>query len=346
MKKLLSIISLFAVAISMSAQGAHDFRINEVFVLGCPKACPKAMQCDSASQTSVPTVARCQKPSFYVDEYGEPASWIEIENTSYTTHDLRNCFITTDRAVLDKSMSAPDREQLMSLIPAGDPRTLISGKQRLTFFTGHRNRGTLHTTDVIRLKAGEPNWIAIYDGNAVDLLDSVTVPALKPGQTYARLSDGTYQVCEASEATPNAPNQEYHNDKIREFKEKDPHGFAMTLMCMAVVFTCLAILFLFFQGFGLIIAKMVNKVAKPVVQPVVNASERVVEAAKQASIETKGIPMETYTAVIGLALHEYFGGTHDIESGILTINPHPTAWADKSHELRQIPQHHIQTPKK
>ena len=137
MKKLLSIISLLAVAISMSAQGAHDFRINEVFVLGCPKACPKAMSCDSASQTSGPTVARCQKPSFYVDEYGEPASWIEIENTSYTTHDLRNCFITTDRAVLDKSMSAPDREQLMSLIPAGDPRTLISGKQRLTFFAGH-----------------------------------------------------------------------------------------------------------------------------------------------------------------------------------------------------------------
>ncbi|MBQ9641446.1 MAG: OadG family protein [Bacteroidaceae bacterium] len=334
MKRILSLVSLLALATAGAlAQGAHDFRINEVFVLGCPKCCP----------SDIVDRQECQKkPSFYLDEYGEPASWIEIENTSYTTHEIRNCFIATDRAVLNKELSAPEREQLMSIIPAGDPRTLISGKQRITFFVGNRNRGTLHTTCAVQLQAGQTNWIALYDGNAVDLLDSITVPALEPGQTWARLSDGTWQVCNATEATPNGPNQEYHNDKIREFKEKDPHGFAMTLMCMAVVFTCLAILFLFFQGFGLIIAKMVGKVAKPVVSPVVVAGERVVEAAKQGTTETKGIPMETYTAVIGLALHEYFGGTHDIESGVLTISPSQhSSWADKSHELRQTPIHHI-----
>ena len=342
MKKLLSIISLFVLSAGAYAQGAHDFKINEVFVFGCPKCCPQAAMADSGYVTPGSMTDFQKKPSFFRDEYGEPASWIEIENTSYTTHEIRNCFIATDRAVLNKELSAPEREQLMSIIPAGDPRTLIGGKQRIVFFVGNRNRGTLHTTTAVELKAGEPNWIALYDGNAVDLLDSVTIPPLQPGQIYARLSDNTWQVCEASEATPKAPNQEYHNDKIREFKEKDPHGVAMTLMCMAVVFICLAILFLFFQGFGLIIAKMVNKVAKPVVQPVVEAGERVVEAAKQGTTETKGIPMETYTAVIGLALHEYFGGTHDIESGILTINQNPhTSWTNKSHELRQIPQHHI-----
>ena len=325
----------------MFAQGAHDFRINEVFVLGCPKACQNVAASDSGCVSEAGR-SECQRPSFYVDEYGEPASWIEIENTSYSTHEIRNCFITTDKSVLNAELSAPERERLMSLIPAGDPRTLISGKQRITLFVGNRNRGTLHTTDVVRLKAGEENWIALYDGNAVDLLDSVTIPALLPGQTYARLSDNTWQVCEASEATPNSPNQEYKNGKIREFKEKDPHGFAMTIMCMSVVFLCLAILFLFFQGFGLVIAKIVNKVTKPVVQPVVNAGERVVEVAKQGTMETKGIPMETYAAAIGLALHEYFGGTHDVESGILTIqqNPH-TSWNDKHHELRQTPQHII-----
>ncbi len=340
MKKLFSILSFLAVSVGTFAQGAHDFKINEVFVLGCPKCCPATAAADS-SAVAGDMVKDCQKkPAFYLDEYGEPASWIEIENTSYSTHEIRNCFIATDRAVLNPDLSAPEREQLMSIIPAGDPRTLISGKQRITFFVGNRNRGTLHTTGAVQLKAGEDNWIAIYDGNAVDLLDSVTIPALQPGQTYARLNGNTWQVCEASEATPNGPNQEYHNDKIREFKEKDPYGFAMTLMCMAVVFTCLAILFLFFQGFGLIIAKLVGKVAKPVVTPVVEAGERVVEAAKQGTTETKGIPMETYTAVIGLALHEYFGGTHDIESGILTINHEQTSWADKSHELRTIPQLH------
>ena len=344
MKKLLSIFSLLVFSTAMMAQGAYDFKINEVFVLGCcQKACLKAEAGDSGCVA--PTDAKCMRPSFYKDEYGEPASWIEIENTSYSTHDIRNCFIATDKAVLDKKMSAPEREQLMSLIPAGDPRTLIKAKQRITFFVGNRNRGTLHTTCAVQLKAGEENWIAIYDGNAVDLLDSVTIPALQPGQTYARLSNNTWQVCEASEATPNGPNQEYHNDKIREFKEKDPYGFAMTLMCMGVVFVCLLILFLFFQGFGLLLAKVVNKVTKPVVQPVVNAGERVMEVAKQASIETRGIPMETYTAVIGLALHEYFGGTHDIESGIITIHQNSnSSWSDKSHELRQTPQHHIATP--
>ena len=321
------------------AQGAYDFKINEVFVLGCPKACRPTADCDSGS-----VVQECrQKPSFFVDEYGEPASWIEIENTSYTTHNIRNCYITTDKAVLDKSLAAPEREKLMSIIPAGDPRTSITAKQRITFFVGNRNRGTLHTTPAVQLKAGEENWIAIYDGNAVDLLDSVTIPAMQPDQAYARMGNGKWQVLNALETTPNSPNQEYYNDKIREFKEKDPYGLAMTLMCMAVVFTCLAILFLFFQGFGLILAKMVGKVAKPVVTPVVEAGERVVEAAKQGTTETKGIPMETYTAVIGLALHEYFGGTHDIESGVLTINHEPTTWADKSHELRSIPQiHHNQ----
>lgn len=344
MRKIISLTILFLAAVAeLSAQGAYDFKINEVFVLGCPGSCP-GMAADDSGYVSAASTRECQHPSFYVDEYGEPASWIEIENTSYTTHDIRNCFIATDKKVLDETLPAPERELLMSVIPAGDPRTSIGGKQRITFFVGNRNRGTLHTTNAVQLKAGEENWIAIYDANAVDLLDSVTIPAMNPGQSYARMSGSEWQVCEASEATPNAPNHEYHNDKIREFKEKDPHGFAMTIMCMSVVFSSLAILFLFFQGFGLLIAKLVNKVTKPVVQPIVSAGERMAEVAKQGTIETKGIPMETYAAVIGMALHEYFGGTHDIESGILTIHQNPyTSWSDKSHELRQTPHHHIPT---
>ena len=334
---------VLAVVAEMSAQGARDFKINEVFVFGCP-ASQQCIAAEDSGAVSMIPLSECQRPSFYVDEYGEPASWIEIENTSYTTHDIRNCFIATDKKVLDEALSAPEREKLMSSIPAGDPRTSIGGKQRITFFVGNRNRGTLHTTNAVQLKSGEDNWIALYDANAVDLLDSVTIPAMQLGQSYARMSGNEWQVCEASEATPNAPNHEYHNDKIREFKEKDPHGFAMTIMCMSVVFTSLAILFLFFQGFGLLIANIVNKVTKPVIQPIVSAGERVAEVAKQGTTETKGIPMETYAAAIGMALHEYFGGTHDIESGIITIQQNPyTSWSDKSHELRQAPHHHIPT---
>ena len=167
----------------MMAQGAHDFKINEVFVLGCPKACVSAQAGDSGCVAA--NDAECRRPSFLRDEFGEPASWIEIENTSYSTHDIRNCFITTDKAVLDKKMSAPEREQLMSIIPAGDERTLIKARQRITFFVGNRNRGTLHTTCAVNLKAGEENWIALYDGNAVDLLGTFA-QAMHPRLTTIR----------------------------------------------------------------------------------------------------------------------------------------------------------------
>lgn len=338
MRKLLLIISLLVASTGVFAQGAHDFKINEVFVLGCPKQCPHPAV-DDSGYVSPSKVEACPKPEFYVDEYGQPASWIEIENTSYSTHDIRNCFITINPAVLDKSMPAPEREKLMSVIPAGDPRTSIGAKQRITFFAdGHVNRGTLHLN--FTLPAGEPFTIYLYDGNAVDLLDSVRVEPLPVGSSYARLNGDEWQVCEEDKVTPNAPNVAFNNDKIKEFKEKDPHGIAMTLMCMGVVFSCLLLLFVFFLIFGWVMNRAAKLARVRAIRAIHEKAERMVEMAKQGTTETKGIDMETYAAVIGLALHEYFGGTHDLESGILTIQQTQTSWADKSHDLRVTPQHH------
>ncbi len=322
MKKILSILSSLAVAVTMNAQGAHDFKINEVHV-------HSSECCDSSS---------CSQAG-YVDEYGQPASWIEIENTSYSTHDIRNCYLSINPAVLDENMPAPEREKLMSAIPAGDPRTSIGAKQRITFFAdGNTNRGTLHLN--FQLPVGKPFTIYLFDGNAVDLLDSVRVEVLPAGSSYSRLGGGEWQVCEADKVTPNAPNVAYYNDKIKEFKEKDPHGIAMTLMCMGVVFSCLILLFVFFHIFGWAMNRAAKLARVRAIRAIHEQAERVVEMAKQGTTETKGIDMETYAAVIGLALHEYFGGTHDLESGILTINQKQTTWADKSHELRVLPQHH------
>ena len=246
MRKLLSIVSFLIASSAAMAQGAHDFKLNEVFVLSCPKQCTAV---DDSGCVSPAMAEACPKAAFYVDEYGQPASWIEIENTSYSTHDIRNCFLTINPAVLDKTMSAPEREKLMSLIPAGDPRTSLAAKQRITFFAdGHTNRGTLHLN--FTLPAGEAFTVYLFDGNAVDLLDSVRVEALPAGSSYARIADDEWQVCDANNMTPNAPNVQYSNDKIKEFKEKDPHGIAMTLMCMGVVFSCLILLFVFFHIFG------------------------------------------------------------------------------------------------
>ena len=322
MKKILSIVAFLIASTAAFAQGAHDFKLNEVYV-------HTPVCCDSSA---------CKAAS-YVDEYGQPVSWIEIENISYSTHDIRNCFLTIDPAVLDKSMSAPERETHMSQIPAGDPRTSLSAKQRITFFAdGRTNRGTLHLN--FQLPVGEPFTIYLYDGNAVDLLDSITVPALPAGSSYARLSDAEWQVLEADKVTPNAPNVAYHNDKIKEFKEKDPHGIAMTLMCMGVVFSCLILLFVFFHIFGWVMNRTAKLARVRAIRAIHEQASKMVEMAKQGTTETKGIDMETYTAVIGLALHEYFGGTHDLESGVLTIHQSHTTWADKSHELRTAPHLH------
>lgn len=315
MKKLLSILSLLVASTAAFAQGAYDFKLNEVYV-----------HSDSAG-------------SSYVDEYGQPASWIEIENTSYSTHNLRNCFLTINPAVLDESMSAPEREKLMSEIPAGDPRTSLAAKQRLTFFAdGNVNRGTLHLN--FELPVGEPFTVYLFDGNAVDLLDSVRVEVLPTGSSYARINDAEWQVLEEDKVTPNSPNVVFKNKKIQEFKEKDPYGIAMTLMCMGVVFLCLILLFVFFHVFGWAMNRASMLARVRAIRAIHNQASKVVEMAKQGTTETKGIDMETYTAVIGLALHEYFGGTHDLESGIITIHQSHTTWADKSHELRVVPPHH------
>ena len=236
-------------------------------------------------------------------------------------------------------MSAPEREKLMSVIPAGDPRTSLSAKQRITFFAdGKTNRGTLHLN--FTLPVNESFTIYLFDGNAVDLLDSVRVEALPVGASYARINDAEWQVLEADKVTPNGPNVAYRNDKIKEFKEKDPHGIAMTLMCMGVVFSCLVLLFVFFHIFGWAMNRAAKLARVRAIRAIHEQAAKVVEMAKQGTTETKGVDMETYTAVIGLALHEYFGGTHDLESGILTINQTHTTWADKSHELRTLPQIH------
>lgn len=320
MKKLLSILSLLVASTAVFAQGARDLKLNEVYVY--------SSVCSDSSQNAS-----------YVDEYGQPASWIEIENTSYSTHNIRNCFLTINSAVLDENLSAPEREKLMSEIPAGDPRTSLSAKQRITFFAdGNVNRGTLHLN--FTLPVGEPFTIYLFDGNAVDLLDSIRVEALPSGSSYARIDGTEWEVVAEDKVSPNAPNIILKNKKIQEFKEKDPYGIAMTLMCMGVVFLCLILLFVFFHVFGWAMNRASMLARVRAIRAVHSQASKVVEMAKQGTTETKGIDMETYTAVIGLALHEYFGGTHDLESGILTIQQGHTTWADKSHELRVLPPHH------
>ena len=65
---------LLASASAVMAQGAKNIRINEVMTNN---------------------VASIQ------DEYGQREAWIELENTSFTTYNIRGMYLTTDRSVLD-----------------------------------------------------------------------------------------------------------------------------------------------------------------------------------------------------------------------------------------------------
>lgn len=321
--KILSLFVLLLVSLGISAQGAFDFKISEVYI---------ANPADSLSS--------------YQDEYGETSSWIEIENTSYTTRNIRNCFLTNNKAVLNDSLSAPERIALMSVITEGDERTNLGAKQRITFFTDNNvNRGALHLG--FKLEPGKENFIAFFDGNGVTLLDTLTVPVLEPGHSYSRILDSetseyVWKVTEPEMVTPNAPNAggKEDVDKIKEWKEKDPHGFSMAIISMAIVFGCLALLYIFFHVFGWTLNRINMVTHVKAIRKIHESAAKVVVMAKDGN-ETKGIEMENYVAVISMALHEYYGNTHDVESGILTIrHDDHTAWDSKDHAMRQSPIHH------
>ena len=119
-----------------------------------------------------------------VDEYGEHKPWVELSNSSFTTYNVRGMFLTTDRRVLNKNLSPEVRRQMMYPLPNNEPRTMLGGKKSIVIFDSSSwyqdgrngqhwkaknssNSGSFHLNLILQEKM--PNWIALYDGNAVDL---------------------------------------------------------------------------------------------------------------------------------------------------------------------------------
>lgn len=190
------------------------------------------------------------------DEYGNRDAWVELTNISFTTYDVRGMYIATDRRVLDKSLTVPERTAMMSCIPNGDERTSMSAREHLVFFlNGNPSQGTLHLN--AKAEPGKPLWIALFDGNGIDIIDSVSIPALDADMSYARTADGAAQwsVRPADEVTPGIENQTHVNEtKIAKIKREDPHGLGITVLSMGIVFFCLALLYVFFRILGLFMA--------------------------------------------------------------------------------------------
>ena len=126
--------------------------------------------------------------SSLIDEYGTRHAWVEIANISHSTYNIRGMYLTTDRSVLDKSMSVPERVKRMSIIPNWEARTNLSGRQLIVFqLNSQPAKGALHLA--VKVDPTKPTWIALYNGNATQLIDSVTVPVLQADQSFARIAN-------------------------------------------------------------------------------------------------------------------------------------------------------------
>ena len=278
------------------------------------------------------------------DEYGQHLPWIELVNTSYSTYNIRGMFITTNRDVLNPKLPAPQRIAMMQMIPNGEPRTTIAARQHLLLYLNSQpNKDSLHFDT--KVNEGQPTWIALYDGNGIDLIDSVSVPALDADKSFARVKDGAprWDIKAPEAVTPLTGNYiQINESKISRLKRDDPHGFGITILSMGIVFFCLTLLYVFFT----ILGKILQRTKKPkkksrfsehpkviVTQP--NPEEVKKHLNKQSlqeSIEmaVASLALEeeraVYVSVISLALEQYQNDVHDHESGIITIKPHQTRW--------------------
>lgn len=294
----------------MMGQGAKNIQINEVLT-------------DNATNIE--------------DEFGTHPAWVELSNIAYSTYNVRGMYLTTDTTVLDRSLSAPDRIAKMVLIPNNEKRTSLSARQHIVFFmNSNPAKGGLHLN--LKAEPGKPLWVALYDGNGVDLIDSVSVPALPQDCSYARQHDGSPQwVVKAVDAvTPGTDNFiQVSETKVAKIKREDPHGFGITVLSMGVVFSCLALLFIFFTLFGIYMKHkqdIKDAIDRQPLKTVTKVSEEVVDLGHKANVvlkdglQTKGVDKEIYIAVISMALKQYMDDVHDVESGIITIRPKQTKW--------------------
>ena len=311
MKKLASILGLlFVGCTSLMAQGAKNIKINEVV---------------THNTTSIQ------------DEFGKHDPWVELVNVAYSSYNVRGMYITTDKSVLNPKMSAAERMKRMTIIPNNESRTALSARQHVVFYlNSNPAEGGLH----LAVKADSTTqWIALYDGNAIDLIDSVSIPALKVNCSYARVKDGSdeWAIKTPDTVTPNIENYTTATEsKVDMLKRDDPHGFGITVLSMGIVFACLAVLYVFFSllGWALRDKSKIKKVATSTpLKPVVKTGEALIEVGQKTNIilqdgfKSKGISKETYIAVIAMALKQYADDVHDVESGIITIKPRHTSWS-------------------
>ena len=301
---ILSILSLFA-ASSLHSQNMSDLLIGEVLV---------------------------ENTDGILDGSGQRNGWIELFNTSNGTVKFGGCYLSDDKTDLRKYH-----------IPTTDRAAQLGPRQSVVFFTsGDSSQGTFYTN--FKLRKGSTLYLVSNDGKTI--IDQVEIPADLPADhSVMRVPTGVKAMDFVDRISGNPTPGSYNGDvdaksKSEVMKEKDPHGWVLTLIAVMVVFTALLILSFIFGRIG-----NYHKGSKTEKPKKVKKAKKVKEgeinpeiAAAISMALSQEFGGEVYAA-IALALHDYIGGgVHDQESFILTINPTPgSTWADKAQNFRQLP---------
>jgi len=263
-----------------------------------------------------------------LDEYGRRTGWIELYNKSTGTVNFGGCYLTDDRTDLRKS-----------LIPKSDLRTKLGPRQVvLIWCSGRSEDGTFYAG--FTLSPGKTVYLVSNDGRTV--IDSLAIPSTLPEglAAYKQAYDIRRQNWEFVD-NPEIPSPRAVNGGSDTtsggalMKERDPHGWILSITSVSVVFSALAILWFLFW---LLFDRHAKKSAAPgkAAQVTKGTPEGEVAAAIALALDMEQ-DGDTYAA-IATAVHLYLTESiHDPEPGIVTIVRKESAWNNKALTFRKLP---------
>lgn len=223
---IIGILSLLLVASggTVYAQGAADFRFNEVLI---------------------------HNTSNYVDDYGNRGPWVELVNTSHSQVNIAGCYLTDDKNDLTKYW-----------IPTDSPTTLIEPRGFVLFFGSEQSSQSIYHLN-FNLQEGETIYLVNGNGQDI-IDELTIPSGIEENITYSRSFIDANQWKFTKHPTPLSNNDHSRSASSGEqFVEHDPLGLGMVFIAMTVVFSVLAILTLFYLLIGRIFTRKITLVKKP-----------------------------------------------------------------------------------
>lgn len=263
------------------------------------------------------------------DSFGQRNGWIEIFNTSSGTVKFAGCYLTDDPSDLRKYH-----------IPSSDNTTMLAPRQSVVFYaSGKSSQGTYHTSFTV--ENGKTIYLVSNDGKTI--IDELQIPQDLPADwAVVKVPCGIKMMDYEVETTPTPTPGSYNGDVNAKsnseiMKEKDPHGFVLTIISVLVVFTSLFILSKIFRFVGKLSLKNEEKKKKGH-KPVKGKEVTPEIAAAVAMALQQEFGGEVYAAIV-MAMDSYLSEyAHDSESYVLTIKPSPASqWNSKAQTFRKLP---------